>query len=134
METTHPSFPTLSSLQTKNSRPKSAMSINACSQQLSEQSGFSGPPLYLQDLLYCWPSRQIGKLPEMAKRKIYKITTVARAKAACAKAKLTRSAKTKRILAVRCPTCGASPRKKCKLSSGQPRANPHRDRRSIAKD
>ena len=29
METTHPSFPTLFSLQTENSRPKSSMRVNA---------------------------------------------------------------------------------------------------------
>jgi hypothetical protein len=40
----------------------------------------------------------------------------------------------KQILAVRCPTCGAAPKAKCKLGSGQPRTKPHRDRRSIAKD
>jgi hypothetical protein len=39
-----------------------------------------------------------------------------------------------RILAVRCPTCGAAPGKKCELGSGQPRTEPHRDRRLIAKD
>jgi hypothetical protein len=40
----------------------------------------------------------------------------------------------KRILAVRCPTCGAAPGEKCELGSGQPRTEPHRDRRLIAKD
>ena len=35
METTHPSFPTLSSVQTEHSKPKSAMSVNACLQQLT---------------------------------------------------------------------------------------------------
>jgi hypothetical protein len=40
----------------------------------------------------------------------------------------------KKILAIRCPTCGAAPGKKCKLSTGQPRAEPHRDRRLIAAD
>jgi len=37
-------------------------------------------------------------------------------------------------LAVQCPTCGAKPEEKCELSSGQPRTDPHRDRRLIAKD
>jgi len=35
----------------------------------------------------------------------------------------------KQVLAVRCPTCGAKPREKCELSTGQPRTEPHRDRR-----
>ena len=37
-------------------------------------------------------------------------------------------------LAVRCPTCGAAPGEKCELSTGQPRTEPHRDRRLIAAD
>src|SRR5450755_4405537 len=40
----------------------------------------------------------------------------------------------KQVLAVRCPTCGASPGKKCELSTGQPRTEPHRDRRMFAAD
>jgi hypothetical protein len=40
----------------------------------------------------------------------------------------------KKILAIRCPTCGAAPGEKCELSTGQPRAEPHRDRRLIAAD
>jgi hypothetical protein len=40
----------------------------------------------------------------------------------------------KQILVVHCPTCGAAPGEKCELSTGQPRTNPHRDRRVIAKD
>ncbi|MGA8502391.1 MAG: hypothetical protein WB683_12645 [Candidatus Sulfotelmatobacter sp.] len=40
----------------------------------------------------------------------------------------------KQILAVRCPTCGAAPGKKCELATGLPRTEPHRDRRVIAKD
>ena len=40
----------------------------------------------------------------------------------------------KQALAVRCPTCGAEPGKKCELSTGQPRTNPHRDRRWVASD
>jgi len=40
----------------------------------------------------------------------------------------------KKILAVRCPTCGAKPREKCELSTGQPRTDPHRDRRLNAAD
>jgi len=38
------------------------------------------------------------------------------------------------ILAVRCPTCGAAPGEKCELSTGQPRTEPHRERRLIASD
>jgi|ERR1700686_4306078 len=38
------------------------------------------------------------------------------------------------IQAVRCPTCGAGPGEKCELSTGQPRTEPHRDRRLIAAD
>jgi len=40
----------------------------------------------------------------------------------------------KQSLAVPCPTCGAAPGEKCELTSGQPRADPHRDRRVIAKE
>jgi hypothetical protein len=40
----------------------------------------------------------------------------------------------KKIIAVRCPTCGAAPSEKCELTTGQPRTNPHRDRRVIAKE
>jgi hypothetical protein len=40
----------------------------------------------------------------------------------------------KKILAVRCPTCGAAPEEKCELSTGQPRTEPHRDRGLIAGD
>ena len=40
----------------------------------------------------------------------------------------------KQILAIRCPTCGAAPGEKCELSTGQPRTEPHRDRRLLAKD
>ena len=35
-------------------------------------------------------------------------------------------------LRVSCPTCGAGPRQKCELNSGQPRTAPHRDRRLSA--
>ena len=37
-------------------------------------------------------------------------------------------------LAVSCPTCGASPGQKCELNTGQPRNEPHRDRRLQAKE
>jgi hypothetical protein len=37
----------------------------------------------------------------------------------------------KKILAIRCPTCGAAPGEKCELSTGQPRAEPHGERRLI---
>jgi hypothetical protein len=40
----------------------------------------------------------------------------------------------KEVLAVPCPTCGAAPKEKCELSTGQPRTEPHRDRRLIAAD
>lgn len=40
----------------------------------------------------------------------------------------------KQALAVWCPTCGAKPGERCELSTGQPRTDPHRDRRLIAKD
>ena len=40
----------------------------------------------------------------------------------------------KEVLAVRCPTCGAAPKEKCELSTGQPRTDLHRDRRLIAAD
>jgi hypothetical protein len=39
-----------------------------------------------------------------------------------------------KALTVRCPTCGAKPGEKCELTTGQPRAEPHRDRRLLAKD
>jgi hypothetical protein len=35
--------------------------------------------------------------------------------------------------AVRCPTCGAAPGEKCELTSGQPRTDPHRERRVTAR-
>ena len=38
------------------------------------------------------------------------------------------------LLAIRCPTCGASPKQKCELASGHPHTNPHRDRRLDASD
>jgi hypothetical protein len=40
----------------------------------------------------------------------------------------------KDVLAIRCPTCGAKPKEKCELSTGQPRTSPHQDRRLIAKE
>jgi len=40
----------------------------------------------------------------------------------------------RQALAVRCPTCGAAPGQKCELSTGQPRTEPHRDRRLIGAD
>ncbi|MGA1985246.1 MAG: hypothetical protein ABSG72_03165 [Candidatus Sulfotelmatobacter sp.] len=40
----------------------------------------------------------------------------------------------KQVLAVRCPTCGAGPGKKCELSTGHPRTQPHRDRRLEAEN
>jgi hypothetical protein len=40
----------------------------------------------------------------------------------------------KKILAVRCPTCGAASGEKCQLASGEPRTTSHRDRRVLAKD
>jgi len=38
----------------------------------------------------------------------------------------------KKLLAVQCPTCGVARGKKCELTSGQPRTDPHRDRRLLA--
>ena len=38
------------------------------------------------------------------------------------------------ISSVPCPTCGVQPREKCQLNTGQPRNNPHRDRRLFAAD
>ena len=38
------------------------------------------------------------------------------------------------IHAVPCVTCGAQAGEKCELHSGQPRIEPHRDRRLTAKD
>jgi len=43
-------------------------------------------------------------------------------------------AKQEQVLAVRCPTCGARPGEKCELGTGQPRTEPHRDRRLVASD
>jgi len=40
----------------------------------------------------------------------------------------------KKVEAVRCPTCGAGLGEKCELSTGQPRTEPHRDRRLISKN
>jgi len=42
------------------------------------------------------------------------------------------TAKAKQTLAARCPTCGAKPGEKCELSTGQPRTEPHGDRRLAA--
>jgi hypothetical protein len=41
---------------------------------------------------------------------------------------------TKQMLALRCPTCGAAPKERCKLINGQPRTALHRDRRLMAAD
>lgn len=38
------------------------------------------------------------------------------------------------ILAVECNKCGAKPRQKCELNTGQPRAVPHRNSRLAAKE
>jgi hypothetical protein len=43
-------------------------------------------------------------------------------------------AKQKQALLVRCPTCGAKPGEKCELGTGQPRTEPHRDRRLEASE
>ena len=40
----------------------------------------------------------------------------------------------RKVLAISSPTCGAAPGEKCQLISGQPRTEPHRDRRLLAKD
>jgi hypothetical protein len=48
--------------------------------------------------------------------------------------KLTLKQILKQIQARRCPTCGAGPGEKCKLTTGQSRTGPHRIRRLIAKD
>lgn len=40
----------------------------------------------------------------------------------------------KQALSVRCPTCGAKIGEKCELSTGQPRTDPHRDRRLAASE
>jgi len=40
----------------------------------------------------------------------------------------------KEIRAFRCPTCGAAPKEKCELNTGQPRTNAHCERRLIAAD
>jgi len=40
----------------------------------------------------------------------------------------------KQVQAVRCPTCGAGLGKKCELSTGELRTEPHRDRRLKAED
>jgi hypothetical protein len=79
----------------------------------------------------------------MGRKTKYQTITVADAKSEVSKAKAakkTSSAPTKekyqpkKILAVPCPTCGAAPKEKCELASGQPRGKPHRDRRLIAAD
>jgi hypothetical protein len=98
----------------------------------------------LQDFPDCVIGWQIGKLHRMAKRKVYKTTTVLRAKAASSKARSVRSGKKKasreaelrpkQVLSVHCPTCGAGSGEKCKLGTGLPRTAPHRDRRLTVKD
>jgi hypothetical protein len=70
----------------------------------------------------------------MAKRRVYKTTTIARAKATSSKARSARSARSgkkkasretelrpKQVLSVHCPTCGAASGEKCKLGTGLPR-------------
>jgi len=47
---------------------------------------------------------------------------------------MTKKERSPQALTIPCPTCGAAPGKKCELSNGQPRTDPHRDRRVIAKD
>jgi hypothetical protein len=98
----------------------------------------------LQDFPDCVFGWQIGKVPRMAKQKVYKTAAVARAKAASSKARSARSGKKKasreaelrpkQVLSVRCPTCGAGSGEKCKLGTGLARTAPHRDRRLTAKD
>jgi len=39
-----------------------------------------------------------------------------------------------KLLAIRCPTCGAAPGQKCELHSGQPRTHPHEERPLTEKD
>jgi len=39
----------------------------------------------------------------------------------------------KNALAVSCPTCGAAPGEECEINTGQPRTDPHRGRRLVAK-
>jgi hypothetical protein len=46
---------------------------------------------------------------------------------------MTKGFSPKQAFAVRCPTCGAAPGEKCELTSGQPRTDPHRERRVTAK-
>lgn len=38
------------------------------------------------------------------------------------------------VRSVPCPMCGAAKGERCELTTGQPRTDPHRDRRVIAKD
>jgi hypothetical protein len=38
---------------------------------------------------------------------------------------------TKQLEVVSCPTCGAKSGEKCELAGGQPRINPHRERRLV---
>lgn len=40
----------------------------------------------------------------------------------------------KQVVSVRCPICGAATGKVCKLSTGAPRNEPHRDRKLHAAD
>src|ERR1700679_1715412 len=40
----------------------------------------------------------------------------------------------KQVQAVRCPTCGVGPGEKCQLTTGQPRKEPHRERRLLASE
>jgi len=39
-----------------------------------------------------------------------------------------------KALGVRCPTCGAKPREKCELGTGQPRTDPHPARQLAAEN
>ncbi len=43
-----------------------------------------------------------------------------------------KSVSLRQILSVRCPVCGAKPKEKCTLSTGQPRVKTHHDRNLLA--
>jgi hypothetical protein len=46
--------------------------------------------------------------------------------------RMTKELTPQQVLAVRCPTCGAPPGVRCEFGAGQPRTEPHRDRRLLA--
>ena len=52
----------------------------------------------------------------------------------CREGEMKKELSAEQVLAVRCPTCGATPGERCELCAGQPRNKPHRNRRLLASE